>query len=158
MADQQGKDQLPVLHQVSSGGVVFRGSGNDAKVVIIQTASEHRWQLPKGLIDAGETVEEAAIREVREESGIDAEIIELADEIEYWFTASYHGERRRYHKMVHFFVMNYLSGRVEDHDHEVAEARWLSVPEALKLLHFKTERDVVEKAAKIYSNHNTNNR
>jgi 8-oxo-dGTP pyrophosphatase MutT (NUDIX family) len=102
-------------------------------------------------------VERAAVREVREESGIDAEIIEPADEIEYWFTASYDGERRRYHKMVHFFVMDYRSGNVEDHDHEVAEARWLPLPEALKLLHFKSEREVVEKAAEKYAKHTSTN-
>ena len=158
MADQYEKKQLPVLHQVSAGGVVFRSAGEDAEVVIIQTASEKRWQLPKGLIDAGETVEEAAVREVREESGVEAEIIEPADEIQYWFTGTYDGERRRYHKMVHFFVMRYRSGSVEDHDHEVAEARWLSVPEALKLLHFKTEREVVEKAADKYSQNTSNNK
>jgi len=157
MADKQEKKGLPTLHQISSGGVVFRGTPKDAEIVVIQTASEKRWQLPKGLMDAGETVEQAAVREVREESGIEAEIIEPAREIEYWFTANYDGERRRYHKRVHFFVMRYISGSVEDHDHEVAEARWVLIREALKLLQFKSEREVVETAAEKFSKNSPDN-
>ena len=157
MPNPQLKKGSPTVHQISAGGVVFRGSGADAEIAIIQTESENRWQLPKGLIDAGETVEEAAVREVREESGVEAKIIEPAQDIEYWFTANYDGERRRYHKMVHFYVMRYLSGSVDDHDHEVAEARWVSVTEAVRMLQFKSERDVVQTAAEKYSNHKSIN-
>jgi len=106
-----------------------------------------RWQLPKGIIDAGETIEEAALREVREESGIVAELISPVETIEYWFVADRGGERVRYHKFVHFFMMRYLSGDVVDHDHEVDEARWVDLETGLDMLEFKSEREVVTKAA-----------
>lgn len=153
MTTSESSQELPTIHQVSAGGVVFRESNGNIEVVIIKTSSEKRWQLPKGLIDAGETVEEAAIREVREESGLNSEILEPAHDIEYWFTAAYDGQRRRYHKMVHFFLMKFVSGSVEDHDHEVAESRWVPIGEAIKMLEFKSEQDVVRVAAEKIPNH-----
>lgn len=142
-------DTRPVrqLEQVSAGGVVFRESGRIAEIAIVQMVPEMRWQLPKGIIDPGETIEAAALREVREESGIEAELIAPIDTIEYWFFADRDGERRRYHKFVHFFLMRYKAGDVGDHDDEVAESRWVTIDEALRLLEFKSERGVVGKAS-----------
>jgi 8-oxo-dGTP pyrophosphatase MutT (NUDIX family) len=134
------------VEQVSAGGVVFRGSGSDAEIVIIKTVPEDRWQLPKGLIDRGETAEQAALREVREESGIDAELVAPIERIQYWFVAAYSGERRKYHKFVHFFLMRFAGGDVSRHDDEVSEARWVTFDDALQMLAFPNERDVVTKA------------
>ena len=117
-----------------------------------------RWQLPKGLIDDGETPEEAALREVREEAGIEAELSGAIDTIEYWFVAKYDGRRSRFHKFVHFYLMKYLSGDVSDHDHEVAEARWVEIGEAVRMLEFKTEKDVVEKASQMITANPENHR
>jgi|SRR5215204_3528889 len=135
--------------QVSAGGVVFRRTASEIEVVIVHMVPEMRWQLPKGIIDEGETTEEAAVREVREESGLEANLVAPIETIEYWFTADRDGERRRYHKFVHFYLMSYVSGDVTDHDEEVDEARWVSVGAALKTLDFKSEREVVTKAAAI---------
>lgn len=137
---------VPTLDQVSAGGVVYRTVDSGVEIVIVEMVPEMRWQLPKGIIDEGETKEQAALREVREESGIDANLITLIDTIEYWFFADRNGKRTRYHKFVHFYLMSYGSGDVADHDDEVAEARWVSVEEALRMLEFKSERDVVRKA------------
>ena len=143
-----GSDKhLPTYEQVSAGGVVFRGSAATPEVAIVHMVPENRWQLPKGLIDKGETSEQAALREVREESGIVADLLAPIETIEYWFTAVWDGERRRYHKFVHFFLMQYVSGDTTDHDDEVDEARWVTVDEALTTLDFKSEREVVSKAA-----------
>jgi 8-oxo-dGTP pyrophosphatase MutT (NUDIX family) len=147
--EQAGKKKLATVDQVSAGGVAFRRSGGRVEVVICNIMPERRWQLPKGLIDEGETVETAAVREVREEAGVDAEIVATLDKIEYWFIAHHTGERARYHKRVHFFLMNYLSGDVADHDHEVAEARWVPIDEAVEMLSFKSEREIVEAARRI---------
>src|SRR5687768_2008149 len=135
------------LEQISAGGVVYRQQDSINEIAIVQIVPELRWQLPKGLIDKGETIESAALREVREESGVEAELIAPIDTIEYWFVADRDGKRTRYHKFVHFFLMRYRSGDVADHDHEVAESRWVTIDEALHMLAFKSERDVVDKAA-----------
>jgi ADP-ribose pyrophosphatase YjhB (NUDIX family) len=85
---------------------------------------------------------------VREEAGIEATILEKLETVEYWYQATVAGQRVRYHKFVHFFLMRYLSGQVTDHDHEVNEARWVETAMALELIAFKSERAVLEKAAK----------
>jgi 8-oxo-dGTP pyrophosphatase MutT (NUDIX family) len=137
---------LPTYEQISAGGVVFRYNGDQVEIAIVQIVPELRWQLPKGLIDPGETMEQAAVREVREESGIEGELVSPIDTIEYWFTAEWDGEMRRYHKFVHFYLLRATGGDVANHDHEVAESRWVTIDDALKLLVFKTEREVVSKA------------
>lgn len=128
--------------------MAYRVADGRSEVVLIKTAAEGRWQLPKGLIDPGETPEEAAIREVREEAGIACEIVEPLDVIEYWFVAAYDGgPKTRYHKKVHFFLMRFIDGDIGDHDHEVAEARWVEIEDAKRMLAFESEKKVVELAA-----------
>ncbi len=141
-----GDKYIRTLEQVSAGGVVFRSNNEEAEIAIVRMVPDLRWQLPKGLIDPGETIEQAALREVREESGLNAELHSSIDTIEYWFVADRNGERVRYHKFVHFFLMRYESGDVGDHDQEVEEARWVNLETALRMLAFKGEREVVVKA------------
>ena len=138
---------METVHQISAGGVAFRSLDGGTEIALIKTASEGRWQLPKGIIDPGESPEVAALREVREEAGISCEIIEPLEVIEYWFVAAYDGgPKKRYHKKVHFFLMKYVTGDVSDHDHEVIESRWLEIDEAEKLLAFDSERNLVQMA------------
>ena len=80
---------------------------------------------------------------------MDVKLVEPLEIIEYWFFGNYDGTRKRYHKFVHFYLLQYKSGDVADHDHEVEESRWVSIDEALGMLEFKGERDVVEKAREI---------
>lgn len=137
------------VEQISAGGVAFRQIGFYIEVAIISAKPSLRWQLPKGIIDAGETPEIAALREVREEAGIETELLEKIETIEYWYVGETRGERVRFHKLVHFFLLKYLSGDVAEHDFEVAEARWVNTVEAVKMLAFKSEKEVVEKAAAL---------
>ncbi|HZS06254.1 MAG TPA: NUDIX domain-containing protein [Blastocatellia bacterium] len=138
--------KIPTLDQVSAGGVAFRRRDSGPEVVIISVGPEGRWQLPKGLVDRGETPELAAIREVREEAGIETELLGLIDKIEYWYVADRAGRRVRYHKFVWFFLLRYKAGDVSEHDWEVNEARWVGLDQAAEMLTYKGEREVFTKA------------
>jgi 8-oxo-dGTP pyrophosphatase MutT (NUDIX family) len=143
----RAKSKLPIRQQVSAGGVVFKRDASGVQVALITPRGTQRWQLPKGLVDAGEAPEATAQREVGEEAGVDGEVISRIDTIEYWYVGADHdGTRVRFHKTVHFFLIEFRSGDVSDHDHEVAEARWVGIDEAAQLLAFANERAVVEKA------------
>ncbi len=135
--------------QISAGGCVFRRGLASLEIVLISVGTPARWQLPKGLIIPGERPEMAAIREVREETGMNATIAELVETVEYWYQSSHSGERVRYHKYVYFFLMWCSSGDVTDHDDEVNEARWFPANAAVTTLAFKSERGIVEQALKL---------
>lgn len=129
------------IKQHSAGGVVVRGSGTEAEFLAIKPAHRNRWQLPKGTIDGGETPEQAAVREVREEGGVHARIVQDLGPIHFWYQMG----GRKYSKTVDFYLMTYESGDPADHDHEVQEARWLSLRNEDRLA-FPSERSLVTKA------------
>ncbi len=151
MKDNQSNQttNFQTVEQVSAGGATFRRTAEGFEIAIISVVPSRRWQLPKGLIDQGETPEVAALREVREEAGIETELLAPIEKIEYWYVGENRGERVRFHKSVHFFLLAYRSGTVENHDAEVAEARWVKPAEAVQMLAFKSEKEVVEKAFKL---------
>lgn len=143
------KSKLSTVQQVSAGGVAFRPGAATAEIVIVSVGAKLRWQLPKGIVDSGETPEITALREVREEAGIQTRLIQPIDVIEYWYIGDLEGQRVRFHKFVHFFLLAYESGEVQDHDHEVHEARWVSIEQALELLAFKGEKQMVQQASSM---------
>jgi 8-oxo-dGTP pyrophosphatase MutT (NUDIX family) len=145
------KPKVRTEDQVSAGGVAFRRRGRGIQVAIVAVNPSRRWQLPKGLVDPGESPEQAAVREVREEAGVETDLMGLIQTIEYWYRAERRGEAVRYHKFVHFFLLSYRAGDVSQHDHEVAEARWVSGRQAVEMLAFASERSVVEKAVEMIS-------
>lgn len=149
MSENAIKEKMPTLEQVSAGGIAFRRVDGEYEVAIIAMNPSGRWQLPKGLIDEGETPEEAAVREVREEAGIETELLEPVETIDYWFVSDWDEVRRRIHKQVHFFLLRYTGGDVADHDDEVLESRWVNVDEAIEMLAFESEKKTVEKVKQL---------
>jgi 8-oxo-dGTP pyrophosphatase MutT (NUDIX family) len=141
--------KLPVREQVSAGGVVFRGEKDRIEVVIVSVGGQNRWQLPKGLVDAGEKPETTAVREAREEAGVDSEVVHHLETIEYWFAGLDGGQRVRFHKHVHFYLLRYLAGDTRDHDWEVNEARWVPIDDATRQLTFDSERRVMARAREL---------
>ena len=103
-------------------------------------------------MEEGERDDEAALREVREETGLEGKLIRKLGEIRYSFRdKTKNDEPVRINKRVHFFLLRYLKGDVRDHDHEVDDARWFPIEQAIKLLKFATERKMVHRAAAILS-------
>ena len=98
--------------------------------------------LPKGHLDGDETPEDAARREVAEETGVQAELVSELGDVHY----RYERKGRRVAKVVRFYLFRYLSGDVADHDHEIEEARWISLEQALEELTYPGEKEMVERA------------
>ena len=115
------------------------------EIVIVHRRSPKLWALPKGTPDSGETIEETALRETREETGLEVEIVDELSSIRYFFVRG----STRFHKTVHFFLMRAVGGRTDDHDAEFDEVRWAPIDEALAVLTHATERSVVERALAI---------
>jgi 8-oxo-dGTP pyrophosphatase MutT (NUDIX family) len=123
--------------------VVHRSRDGREEIVLVHRRHPNLWALPKGTPNAGETLEETAVRETREETGLEVEIEMPLGAIEYFFVRG----RTRFHKTVHFFLMRPVGGALEDHDHEFDEVGWFQLEEALELMTHVTERGVVEEAA-----------
>jgi 8-oxo-dGTP pyrophosphatase MutT (NUDIX family) len=124
--------------ETSYGGVVVRGSD----VLVITPRGKRVTGLPKGGAAQGETGPEAAVREVREETGVEARAVVPLGDVRYWYRRG----GRRVHKTVHFYLCEFLAGSTADHDHEVDEARWISLQEARKALSYAGERALIERA------------
>ncbi len=141
--------RLPVEQQVSAGGVAYRTGeqGIEVALVFVRFRGKERWQLPKGIVDEGETPAVTALREIREEAGITTELIAPLEVIEYWYVGHSKGQAVRFHKFVHFYLCEYQSGDISNHDpREILEARWVPIDEAIKRLAFSNEKKMVRQA------------
>ena len=139
-----------VRDEYSAGGVVLRpGQDGEPEVLLIATHEGERWGLPKGHIEPWETPEEAAVREVREETGVQARVIAPLETIDYWYRWKANEGDVLVHKHVTFYLMAYEQGDVRDHGWEVDEARWVPLSQAMSMVMYKDERELLEKAARL---------
>lgn len=145
---------MRTVREISSGGVVYRKKQGAIEVVLIRVGK--RWALPKGQVEAGEGLQETALREVREETGLEGNIVAKLGDITYWYTnKTKEGEAIRIFKRVYFYLLRYLKGDVSRHDHEVEEARWFPLNEARRQISYPTERDILAKAKAFLETKNT---
>jgi 8-oxo-dGTP diphosphatase len=129
--------------ETSAGGVVVRQTEAGYEVLICKASSYHKWGLPKGWVEKGETLEETALREVREETGVTASILGPLGDPE---TYIYSRDGARIYKTVYYFLMRYDHGNLEDHDHEVEEVAWFSFEDAIARVAFDSIRNVLRRA------------
>ncbi len=134
---------MRVQHHHSAGGLVVRGGE-----VLLIAPRPGRWQLPKGHVEPGEDSPQAAVREVREETGVLARVLVSLPSIEYGYDVE---GRVRIHKRVDYYLMAYVEGSERDSDpREVIAARWFGWEEALTQLSFENEREVVRAARRLH--------
>ena len=130
-----------MIREFSAGGVVVRRMRGRPFVAVIRVRDEIL-ALPKGHPDGGESAADAAQREVREETGLETQLVEKLGDIRYWYAR----EGQRVMKIVSFFLFRYRGGRLADHDHEVEEAVWLPLEDAPARLAYRGEREMAEAA------------
>ena len=139
---------VPTKREISAGGVVYRRDGDEIEIVLASRRTRRgqlAWGLAKGGIEEDESMEDAAIREVREETGLLAEIEASLGETRYMYV----WEDVRIRKTVHFFLMRHTGGDVDDRDDEMEEIRWFSLERALKRAAYRGERDMLARAAEM---------
>ena len=137
----------PTRREVSAGGVVYRREGDELEILLAARRTRRgdlAWGLAKGGIEADESTEDAAVREVREETGIDAEIEESLGDTRYFYV----WDDVRVRKVVHFFLMRATGGDTTDRDDEMEDVQWFPLDRALKRAAYRGEREVLARAAK----------
>jgi 8-oxo-dGTP pyrophosphatase MutT (NUDIX family) len=130
-----------MIREFSAGGLVIRNMRGRPHVAVVRVRDDIL-ALPKGHPEKGESSQDAALREVREEAGLEATPVEKLGDIKYWYARD--GDRVM--KVVSFFLFRYRGGRLEDHDHEVEEAIWIPLEEAPDRLAYKSEKEIAQTA------------
>ena len=161
-----------MIREISAGGVVVRHAENGWEMAVIEpqkaapsavppankrkSSQKMVLALPKGLVDPGEKPEETAVREVREETGVTAQIVTKLKDIKYAYVRSW-GDQQRVFKIVSFYLLQYESGKIDDIDPamriEVQRAMWIPLTEAATKLSYRGEREVAALAESYLNSH-----
>jgi 8-oxo-dGTP pyrophosphatase MutT (NUDIX family) len=134
---------MKTVRDISAGGVVYRQRDGSFEIALVGKISPRRWGLPKGGPQRGESLEQTAVREVTEETGLQVRLICPLGEIDYWFRWG----SRRHFKTVHFYLMEAVGGDVSLHDHEYDVVEWFSLAEACRNMSYPSEIQIVDRAA-----------
>jgi 8-oxo-dGTP pyrophosphatase MutT (NUDIX family) len=137
--------RLRTVDETSAGGLVVDHASQAAVIGRLDRRGRLLWSLPKGHIENGETAEQAAVREIEEETGITGRVIAPLGTIDFWFVA----EDRRVHKTVHHFLLQATGGELSDADIEVAEVAWVPLGELETRLAYADERRLVRLASTL---------
>jgi 8-oxo-dGTP pyrophosphatase MutT (NUDIX family) len=136
-------DKPPLLREFSAGGLVVRRMRGRPYIAAVRLKRGTVLALPKGHIEPGEKGAEAAVREVREETGVDSHLVEKIDDIRYWYSR----DGARVLKVVSFFLLAYRGGSVENYQREEVEgAEWIPLEEAPERLAYKGEKEMARAA------------
>ena len=132
---------------ISCGGVVYRLAGESVEVVLVQLRRRRGWALPKGTVEAGETLEQTALREVQEATGLQVAIVDSVGEDHYTFTVG--GGQGRVDKTVHHYLLEPRGGDLSLHDDEHAAAEWFDINQASRHLAHDSQRAILEQASQL---------
>jgi 8-oxo-(d)GTP phosphatase len=142
------KSKVTVRREVSAGGLIWRRRGGKLEVVLVRPAGKQTWVMPKGHLEPGEGIIEAALREATEESGLEVVAGDPLGDVSYvysWRTGSSNSSVRIF-KRVHFYLMKCTGGDPSAHDGEIDEVAWLGIDAAIDRASHKSERDLIVKA------------
>jgi 8-oxo-dGTP pyrophosphatase MutT (NUDIX family) len=147
-APAAARRRIPLRREVSAGGIVWRSGEHGIEIAMIRPRGSDAWALPKGHVEKDESTERAAIREVREETGLNVAEVRALGDVAYVF--SWRDKRRgtitRVSKQVHFFLMEFADGDTANHDGEIDEVAWVPIDAALDRASYANERVLIEKA------------
>lgn len=135
---------------MSAGGVVYRKDANGTDILLCGRREPRQWRLPKGTPEREETREETALREVREETGMDVRIIEPLGKIEYWFSMG----GRPCHKTVYHYLMQAVGGSTDQHDPEFDLVEWFPATDAGRMMTYENEAEIVRRALEALEERN----